>query len=144
MSDASLPDFNDRADRPLPGPDDGKPSYAPQSGHTVGASTIYRLCEEVIALREKNERQHRVFEQKLKETRDAMQAGFNSFAGDTQRAYQQLRQEIHGEKRVGLALLGELLEISSDLRHIVSFCRSLLFGGSRSRPSTRGPRRRIC
>ena len=120
MSDVSPPDFDDRADRPLPGPGDGKPPYPSQAGHTVGASTIYRLCEEVIALREKNERQHRLFEQKLKETRDAMQAGFNSFAGDTQRAYQQLRQEIHGEKRVGLALLNELLEIANELQHVAA------------------------
>jgi molecular chaperone GrpE (heat shock protein) len=117
MSDASVPDFNDR---PLPGPGDGKPPYPPQAGHTVGGSTIYRLCEELIALREKNERQHRLFEQKLKETRDAMQAGFNSFAADTQRAYQQLRQEIHGEKRVGLALLNELLEIANELQHVTA------------------------
>ncbi len=89
----------------------------PRPDHTVGASTIYRLCEEVIALREKNERQHRVFEQKLKETRDAMQGSFNNFAADTQRAYQQLRQELHGEKRVALVLLNELLEIANDLRH---------------------------
>ncbi len=95
-----------------------KPSPGPRADHTVGASTIYRLCEEVIALREKNERQHRLFEQRLKETRDALQAGFNSFAADTQRAYQQMRQEFHGEKRVGLALLNELLEVAMDLQHI--------------------------
>jgi molecular chaperone GrpE (heat shock protein) len=106
MNEASLPEFND------------KPAAGPRADHTVGASTIYRLCEEVIALREKNERQHRVFEQKLKETRDAMQGSFNSFAADTQRAYQQLRQEFHGEKRVGLALLNELLEVAMELQHI--------------------------
>src|SRR5713226_6154015 len=87
---------------------------------TLGSSTIYRLCEEVIALREMNNRQHKLFEQTLQKSRDAIQVSFNSFAADTQRAYQQLRQEIHGEKRVGLALLSELLEISSDLRHIVA------------------------
>jgi molecular chaperone GrpE (heat shock protein) len=106
MSDAPLPNFTD------------KPDAGPRSDHTLGASTIYRLCEEVIALREKNERQHRLFEQRLKETRDAIQGGFNSFAADTQRAYQQLRQELHGEKRVGLALLNELLEVAMDLQHI--------------------------
>jgi molecular chaperone GrpE (heat shock protein) len=108
MSDAPPPDFSD------------KPAAGPRADHTVGASTIYRLCEEVIALREKNERQHRLFEQRLKEARDAMQAGFNSFAADTQRAYQQLRQEFHGEKRVGLALLNELLEVAMDLQHIAA------------------------
>jgi molecular chaperone GrpE (heat shock protein) len=96
---------------PPPGrPSDGSP----------WTSSVYRLCEEVIALREKNDRQHRLFEQALTKARDAMQAGFNSFAADTQRAYQQLRQEVHGEKRVSLALLNELLEIGIDLEHIVA------------------------
>jgi molecular chaperone GrpE (heat shock protein) len=104
-------------DEPLSDLTGSKPARMEQ---TLGASTIYRLCEEVIALREHNQRQHRLFEQKIKETRDSMQASFNSFAGDTQRAYQQLRQELHGEKRVGLALLGELMEIASDLQHIAA------------------------
>src|SRR5262249_49957915 len=67
-----------------------------------------------------NDRQHREFEKTLGKVRDALQTTFNSFAADTQRAYQQLRQEIHGEKRVSLALLNELLDIGMDLRHIVS------------------------
>src|SRR6266446_8544805 len=58
---------------------------------TLGSSTIYRLCEEVIALREINNRQHKLFEQTLQKSRDAIQVSFNSFAADTQRAYQQLR-----------------------------------------------------
>ena len=96
---------------PPPGrPSDGSP----------WTSSVYRLCEEVIALREKNDRQHKLFEQALAKARDTMQAGFNSFTADTQRAYQQLRQEIHGEKRVSLALLNELLEIGIDLEHIVA------------------------
>jgi hypothetical protein len=87
---------------------------------TLGTSTIFRLCEEVIALREMNNRQHKLFEQTLQKSRDAIQVSFNSFAADTQRAYQQLRQEIHGEKRVSLALLNELLEINHDLELIVA------------------------
>jgi hypothetical protein len=87
---------------------------------TLGASSIYRLCEEVIALREMNNRQHKVFEQTLTKARDELQRSFNSFAGDTQRAYQQLRQELHGEKRISLSLLNELLEMGMDLEHIVS------------------------
>jgi hypothetical protein len=87
---------------------------------TLGSSTIYRLCEEVIALRERNDRQHKDFERTLQKSRDAIQTSFNSFAADTQRAYQQLRQEVHGEKRVSLALLNELLEINHDLEHIVA------------------------
>jgi molecular chaperone GrpE (heat shock protein) len=87
---------------------------------TLGASTIFRLCEEVIALREMNNRQHKLFEQATSKARDELQRSFNSFAGDTQRAYQQLRQEIHGEKRVSMALLNELLELGMDLQHIVA------------------------
>ncbi len=87
---------------------------------TLGASTIYRLCEEVIALRERNDRRHLEFEKALAKARDEIKAGFNSFAADTQRAYQQLRQEIHGEKRVALALFNELLDVASELEHIVA------------------------
>jgi GrpE protein len=93
---------------------------AQSAEQTIGSSTIYRLCEEVIALREMNNRQHKLFEQTLQKSRDAIQISFNSFAADTQRAYQQLRQEIHGEKRVSLALLNELLEINHDLELIVA------------------------
>ena len=87
---------------------------------TLGSSSIYRLCEEVIALRETNHRQHKVFEQTLAKVRDALQASFNSFAADTQRAYQQLRQETHGDKRISLALLNELLDVGSELEQIVA------------------------
>jgi hypothetical protein len=87
---------------------------------TLGSSTIYRLCEEVIALREMNNRQHKLFEQTLAKVRDTLTGSFNSFAADTQRAYQQLRQETHGEKRVSLNLLNELLDIHMELQHIVA------------------------
>src|SRR5438105_14943387 len=99
---------------PEPSPSDTRVDSSPWS------SSIYRLCEEVMALREMNNRQHKLFEQTLAKQRDAVQASFNSFAADTQRAYQQLRQEIHGEKRVSLALLNELLDIGFDLEHIVA------------------------
>jgi molecular chaperone GrpE (heat shock protein) len=87
---------------------------------TLGNSSLYRLFEAFVAMRERNERQHRLFEQTLTKARDAIQNGFNSFAADTQRAYQQLRQEIHGEKRVSLALFNELLDIGHDLAQIVA------------------------
>jgi molecular chaperone GrpE (heat shock protein) len=87
---------------------------------TIGSSSLYRLCEEIIALREINNRQHRLFEQALAKARDSLQAGFNSFAADTQRAYQQLRQEFQGEKRISLALLNELLEIGFDLQRLAA------------------------
>jgi hypothetical protein len=93
---------------------------ASRSEHTLGSSTIYRLCEEVISLRERNNRKHQEFERQLNTFRDDLKSSFNSFAADTQRAYQQLRQEVHGEKRVSLALLNELLELGMDLEGIVA------------------------
>ena len=74
----------------------------------------------VISLRERNNRQHTEFERRLNAVRDDLKTSFNSFAADTQRAYQQLRQEIHGEKRIALALLNELMEIGLDLEQIVA------------------------
>jgi molecular chaperone GrpE (heat shock protein) len=88
--------------------------------HTLGASSLYRLCEEMIALRETSSRQHKLFEQTLGRTRDALENAFNSFAAATQQAYQQLRQEIQGDKRISLALLQELLDIGFDLERIVA------------------------
>jgi hypothetical protein len=104
----------------LPGDTGTDPAANPREDHTLGSSTIYRLCEEVIALREMNKRQHKMFEQTLNKTRDELTTSFNSFAKDTQNAYQKLRQETHGEKRVSMALLNELLELGMDLEHIVS------------------------
>ncbi len=88
--------------------------------HTPWSSTIYRLCEELIALRETNHRQHKVFEQAQLQARDTLQEGFNTFAAETQRAYQQLRTELSAEKRLGLALMQELLEIAIDLDGIAA------------------------
>src|SRR5262249_15898080 len=67
-----------------------------------------------------NNRQHKLFEQTLARLRDALQSGFDTFAGETQRAYQQLRQDVQGEKRISLALLNELLDIAFDLERIVA------------------------
>ena len=91
-----------------------------ENGLLPPMSTVFRLCEEIVALREVNARQHKLFEQTLNKTRDELKAGFNSFAADTQRAYQQLRQEFHGEKRISLVLFSELLEIAFDLGHIAA------------------------
>ncbi len=109
--------------RPLPQSDgrvEAAGSASANAEPTLGSSTVYRLCEEVIALRETNNRQHKLFEQTLTRSREALQASFNSFAADTQRAYQQLRQEMHGEKRITLALFNELLEVGSDLEQLVA------------------------
>jgi len=87
---------------------------------TLGSSTIYRLCEEVIQLRERNDRQHKDFGRELAKVRDELKNSFNSFAEVTQRAYQQMRKEYQGEKKVSLELLTLLLEIHQELEHIMN------------------------
>lgn len=87
---------------------------------TTGMSALYRLFEAFIALREKNAREHRLFEQTLNRARDNLQSSFNSFAADTQKAYQQLRQDVLGEKKFSLALLNELLDLAIELEHILT------------------------
>src|ERR1700733_4712773 len=102
----------------MPGAD---PAPAPQQeNHTLGSSTIYRLCEEVISLREKNRAEHKFFEQSLAKTRDELKASFNKFAADTHEEYQRLRQQVTGEKKVAVALLNELMEVNYDLIHILA------------------------
>ncbi len=85
-----------------------------------GLSSIYKLFEAFITLREKNERQHRLFEQSQSRTRDMLIEKFNGFVSETQRAYQSLRQEMTGEKRVAINILNELVDISLELEHIVA------------------------
>ena len=86
---------------------------------TMGMSTVYRLFEAFIALREKNERQHKLFEQTLNRARDGLQSSFNTFAGDTQKAYQQLRQDVVGEKKFSLTLLNVILDLGIEMNHIL-------------------------
>src|SRR5258708_10789146 len=81
---------------------------------TMGMSSVYRLFEAFIALREKNERQHKLFEQTLNRARDALQSSFNSFAGDTQKAYQQHRQVCLSEKKITLMCMNGLLILVHD------------------------------
>jgi molecular chaperone GrpE (heat shock protein) len=109
MSDDSLSDLSAAKSAP-PAAD----------GRTIWTSSLYRVCEELIALRERTSREHQMFKQDLARSRDALEAKFNSFAADTYRAHQQLRQELHGEKRVSLALLNELLDIGMELEQIVA------------------------
>ena len=87
---------------------------------TLGMSTVYRLFEAFIGLREKNERQHKLFEQTLSRFRDTMQQSFNTFAAETQKAYQQLRQDVQGEKRFSLTLLNEFLDLALEMDHILA------------------------
>src|SRR5438067_2075249 len=86
--------------------------------HTLGSSTLYNLLEAMIQLSERNQREHKLFSKDLKDVREAMLASFNNFADLTQKAYQQLRKEVHGEKRVSLVLLNELLEVGQDLHEV--------------------------
>lgn len=86
---------------------------------TAGMSSVYKLFEAFIAMREKNGREHKMFEQTMKSARDTLQSSFNSFASDTQKAFQNLRNEIHGEKRFSMALLNELLDLAIELDHVV-------------------------
>jgi len=104
----------------LQGPSGTEPPLGIRGEHTLGSSTIYRLCEEVIQLREKNDRQHKFFEQTLAKVREALEGSFNNFAALTQNAYQQLRKEIQGEKKFSLELLMLLLEIHQELEHIMN------------------------
>ncbi len=96
------------------------PAAAPREDHTLGASTIFKLCAEVIQLRERNDRTHRDFERTLAKTRDELKSSFDGFAAATQRAYQDLRKETVGEKKFSMDLLMLLLEISQDLEHITA------------------------
>src|SRR3954452_17518804 len=86
---------------------------------TTGMSALYRLFEAFIQLREKNERQHKLFEQTLNRARDGLQSSFNTFAAETQKAYQSLRNDVVGEKKFSLALLNELLDLAIELEHIL-------------------------
>jgi len=54
----------------LPGQAAADPVRQGRDNQTLGSSTIYRLCEEVISLRERNNRQHQEFERKLNAVRD--------------------------------------------------------------------------
>jgi len=101
-----------------PAPPDLQPVRPP--ARSVAPSTIQRLCEEMIALREFTSRQMRFFEQTLRQAREESQTNFHQFVNETSRAYQQMRQELHGEKRHALALQSELLEITLDLARIAT------------------------
>ena len=80
----------------------------------------------MIQLAERNQREHKLFTQDVKGVRDSLQSSFNTFAAETQKAYQNLRKEVHGEKRVSLALLNELLEVGQAMQD-VSRARSSYF-----------------
>jgi len=88
--------------------------------HTLGASTLYNLLEAMVQLSERTQREHKIFGQDVRAVRDSLKESFNNFASETQKAYQQMRKEMHAEKRVSLALLNELLEIGQDLDQVIA------------------------
>lgn len=84
----------------------------------LGTGTLARVCAELIALRERNDRQHKLFEEALGRQRDELGERFDRFATDAQAAYGRLRDELTGEKRLSLALLSALVEIATDLDRV--------------------------
>ena len=94
------------------------PPGAREEIQTLGSSTLYNLLEAMIQLAERNQREHKLFSQDVKGVRDSLQSSFNTFAAETQKAYQNLRKEVHGEKRVSLALLNELLEVGQAMQDV--------------------------
>src|SRR6478752_1127968 len=86
----------------------------------VGTPTLERLCAEMIALRERNDRQHKIFEQTLSQLRDDLGDKFAQFTKDIQQAYQQLRGELTAEKRHSLALATMLLDTALDLDRLAA------------------------
>jgi hypothetical protein len=97
---------------------DPQPEPGPTAGRDLSTPTLQRLCAELIALRERNDRQHKLYEQTLAQLRDDLQARFGQFAADTQQAYQRLREELTGEKRHSLALLNALVDLALDLEKV--------------------------
>jgi molecular chaperone GrpE (heat shock protein) len=84
----------------------------------AGTPTLERLCAEMIALRERNDRQHKLFDQSLSQTRSDLDEKLKTFTADIQHAYQQLRDGLTGEKRHSLALASMLLDLALDLERL--------------------------
>ena len=104
--------------------DDNKPVPVEQIptriGRSVAPSTVQRLVEEFIAFRETTKAQLKFLDTTVKQAKEDSATNFTNFVTETTRAYQQMRQELHGEKRHALALQSELLEVALDLARIMS------------------------
>ncbi|HTK77737.1 MAG TPA: nucleotide exchange factor GrpE [Gemmataceae bacterium] len=83
-------------------------------------SALQRLCAEVVALRERNDRQHKLFDQAIAQVRDDLQSRFGQFAADVQSAYQRLRDELTGEKGRALTALNALVDAALDLDKLIA------------------------
>jgi molecular chaperone GrpE (heat shock protein) len=91
------------------------PFAGPPGSGSPHEPTLRRVCTELINLRERTDRQHKLFEQALSQVRDDLQTRFDRFAADVQQAYQRLKEDLTGEKRVSLALLNALVDVAIDL-----------------------------
>ncbi len=110
--------MNDDFSPGFPGAD--SPAAPPREDHTLGASTIFKLCDEVIQPpRDEQPPAPEVRAAPWSRLRDELKGSFDKFAADTQRAYQELRKETVGEKKFSMDLLMLLLEIRQDLQHIM-------------------------
>src|SRR3954465_1844080 len=84
------------------------------------ASPLVRVAEELIALRERTDRQHQLFEQALADLREHFADRWSRFATDAQAAYQQLRDELTGRERLETALLNALVDRVLDLERLAA------------------------
>src|SRR5262245_50611942 len=119
MPESPMSEDNKPVETP-PAPPPPAPVPAPPPARHVAPSSTLRLIEEMIALRETTARQLKFFEQTIRQLKEDSQNNFNGFVTETTKAYQQMRQELHGEKRNALAVQTELLEVSLDLSRIVT------------------------
>ena len=85
------------------------PAAAPREDHTLGASTIFKLCAEVIQLREMNNRQHKMFESSLANT-----------ARRTQKEFQPTRRRIAQGVPAAQARNGRRKEVQHGLADVVA------------------------
>jgi molecular chaperone GrpE (heat shock protein) len=98
-----------------------QPAIPPAANqNSTDPSAGQRLSDQFDAFNEASGRLHELLTEGLARSRDDLKSAFNSFAADTQKAYQRLRQELHADKRISVTLLNELLEIGLDMDHLVA------------------------
>ena len=87
---------------------------------SVGSSTLLRLLDAMINLGERNKAEHKLFASELRAARDAVKDNYNSFAGDMQKAFQQMRKEFHGEKRAATQAWFEAKEMEKERKRLAA------------------------
>lgn len=103
--------------------DDPRPADAappPLEAPPRESPSLAQLLKELTALRVAQHDQQALIEQALTLTRDDLKSSYNAFAAETHRAYQQLRRELHADKRLSHALLNDLLDVGHELEQIVA------------------------